>query len=943
MRCLLASPGGLLLRSAGTLLRRRSCSGPLLLLLGAAICLFYQTLVLARNRSRVRSGPQQPDSRRPTEEEVLMESRRWICSLEALQRETQVQTWSERAVVLTGRLPLSDTEVQLYHRVLQQLDHQVHLSRYAETSSLLRSPRGVDGWSLLLCLSSAEQSCLRRISFSNLQQHHQMVNLLPSLMEAFSDVGGGLCAFMARSQLAGVGLPMRPRSCGSTNEKLLVPPDSFSGSSPPDQVPPPALVAMVNVYVLVTSVTPLTSFLHDISVVTTNQQPARRPVKLRDFLREQLGRSTSHDALGQVKRVISEVLQAAASNEERCASCFQLLTFILLFSRSITPVIVKVDTELTFSSLSDDTFERQITKDQILEDTLRFLLTSRTHLSPDTHLLPQAERQQTGLCGRTLGVCLSEDHFLLLLRLQQQLRTPSAFTLLFPSIPSSSSWPPRSLSDLLPLLAHHYDSHTNSSCRSNEDTEEPISQQPALSPPRLQDEGVCMDPHLRQIYTDPALTLTPPFSPDVKEYRAEVSFDTVTIRIRPEPFSDACRVHLDEHRGPRMANYPLGLGDSRISILVTDDADPKEPVVMTIYTVLVSRESRPSLPMFGDHVTCSFVQDCGLLVQPGVPCGLQAHIQSEGPVQTCSSGHVPGRWVVPCLSCSDNRTCDWREVAWQPDGCSHPVVDRSQLQDCMRDRKVLFIGDSTNRGMMYFLMERVNSSLEDWGKAHDTLIYKNLNGGQTLVGYSYYPQFWLEKKNRPTFRQALLQLLHRSRPLMNSDLTVLVVGGVQWLKVDHLRTIRDVLDRESLSNITVVVKSLGMGFHLPVDGIRSLTLMEIQALYQDNSNIIKTAEHHGYEAIDTFSMTMGRYKEFLQGRCACHYHEVEKFWPPKTLIQSSFTTNGTRPGPGLSSQSAVPDTEQEAGSSTPRYHVRGLVNQVYSEILLSRLCPRTRA
>lgn len=56
-----------------------------------------------------------------------------------------------------------------------------------------------------------------------------------------------------------------------------------------------------------------------------------------------------------------------------------------------------------------------------------------------------------------------------------------------------------------------------------------------------------------------------------------------------------------------MANYPVGLGNSRISIVVTDDGGP-EAVVMTIYTVHIYRESRPSLPMFGDHVMCSFVQ-----------------------------------------------------------------------------------------------------------------------------------------------------------------------------------------------------------------------------------------------------------------------------------------------------------------------------------------------
>lgn len=44
--------------------------------------------------------------------------------------------------------------------------------------------------------------------------------------------------------------------------------------------PPPAQVVMVNVYVLVTSVKPLTSFLHDISVVTTNQEQRGRATEV---------------------------------------------------------------------------------------------------------------------------------------------------------------------------------------------------------------------------------------------------------------------------------------------------------------------------------------------------------------------------------------------------------------------------------------------------------------------------------------------------------------------------------------------------------------------------------------------------------------------------------------------------------------------------------------
>lgn len=89
-------------------------------------------------------------------------------------------------------------------------------------------------------------------------------------------------------------------------------------------------------------------------------------------------------------------------------------------------------------------------------------------------------------------------------------------------------------------------------------------------------------------------------------------------------------------------------------------------------------------------------------------------------------------------------------VPASPPGCLQPVC-----------AQVLFLGDSTTRGMMYFLLERVNASLEDWAQAHQLLVYRNLNAGRTTVSYTYYPQFWLEKPRRPTFRQALLQLISR--------------------------------------------------------------------------------------------------------------------------------------------------------------------------------------
>jgi hypothetical protein len=34
------------------------------------------------------------------------------------------------------------------------------------------------------------------------------------------------------------------------------------------------------------------------------------------------------------------------------------------------------------------------------------------------------------------------------------------------------------------------------------------------------------------------------------------------------------------------------------------------------------------------------------------------------------------------------------------------------------------------------------------------------------------------------------------------------------------------------------------------------------------------AKHHHMDVVDTFNITAARYKDFLQGKCACHFHKV---------------------------------------------------------------------
>lgn len=76
-------------------------------------------------------------------------------------------------------------------------------------------------------------------------------------------------------------LPIHLLSPGKGGRRIISP-GRFSSSDSHFDVgaPPPALVVMVNVYVLVTSVKPLTSFLHDISVVTTNQEQRGRATQV---------------------------------------------------------------------------------------------------------------------------------------------------------------------------------------------------------------------------------------------------------------------------------------------------------------------------------------------------------------------------------------------------------------------------------------------------------------------------------------------------------------------------------------------------------------------------------------------------------------------------------------------------------------------------------------
>ncbi|XP_063302905.1 cadherin-like and PC-esterase domain-containing protein 1 isoform X2 [Pelobates fuscus] len=678
---------------------------------------------------------------------------------------------------------------------------------------------------------------------------------------------------------------------------------------------------LLRTYVLVTSMSPLRAFIHSTGIVQKQPNEPYIPIKLQHFYLNFVKSELASKAFNALKETIGKFLltlevvsEASATGDQtinRCTECFQLLTVDIVHRNPLHPTV--------------------------LQDNACWV---------DGHM---------DFTQATLHTLYS---------FAEELPSPGEFEMIYPSIsPSLVAWknelyhhfdPMRNLgsissmhSILLDLLKDFHIhkmnlTHAMSSVR-KQNIQSTLSGAANRGSAGSEHINCSNDndtlSHIRRIFSRPRLDLSPEFSPNIKAYDADVPFDVVTVEIGAEPSNCKSRVHLDDKEGPRVANYPLGLGSNQITIFITDESKPS-PLLLGSYKITVHREDRPSLPLFDHYKVCGFVQDCGLIIDGEQRCGLLSLSSeslsrlSQAQKRKCTTGDAKGQWIVPCMSCADNRTCDWRVMSWQPYTCHHHILSTKALQQCLQDRKVLFIGDSTNRGIMYYLIERVNETLQEWQKSHDMRFYRNVNQERTMVGYSYYPQFWINATQRPTFELALKQLLFRSRPLKNTNQTILVVGGVQWLNPNHLKMIYNVLNRENLSDILVIIKSTGMGFHLPVYGIRSLSQIQVRQLLEENLLILKTAHLYGFEVVDTFSITMGRYKEFLHGKCGCHFHEVVKsktfqdLDKKKMKLLKNYTYGNVR-------FSQIQDHMSNLKSS---YHVMGPVNQVYSEILLSRMC-----
>ncbi|XP_015745666.1 cadherin-like and PC-esterase domain-containing protein 1, partial [Python bivittatus] len=449
-----------------------------------------------------------------------------------------------------------------------------------------------------------------------------------------------------------------------------------------------------------------------------------------------------------ITEVFSEAALPQPQTTSQCSSCFQMLTFDIGFRHTFYPIVLEVHEYFDFQADEDSFSEDQTVKEILLRDTFRILLSNQSSSSTFFEAMQNVYRSariKDEHLQENSDYCLTLEELNPLISFVKGIQNLGQFELLFPSAVPKIHFllhdlyrmvnPGKKFNSILavhwflsnlrkqfqgisniapanlpkgqnnsknkPWMTATWSNHgisysekENIKLRVSSPVKEKDKELHILN---LAKEMHCSHdketlPHIRQIITSPPLDLNPNFDPRIKEYCSEVPFDLLTIKIRVEPMNCQGEAHLDERKGPSSAHYPLGLGINRVIILITDKSHSLHEIV-SIYKIIIFREDRPSLPLFDDFMLCGFVQDCGSIIHPEESCGLQPlsaeylSTISQPQLKTCEMGDVKGQWIVPCLSCSDNRTCDWRQITWQPRNCQYPVLNKPELQKCVERKK----------------------------------------------------------------------------------------------------------------------------------------------------------------------------------------------------------------------------------------------------------------
>ncbi|KAF2974574.1 hypothetical protein EK904_001441 [Melospiza melodia maxima] len=272
-----------------------------------------------------------------------------------------------------------------------------------------------------------------------------------------------------------------------------------------------------------------------------------------------------------------------------------MLTFDIGFGMSIHPVVLKVHENFDFQADNESTTQDQISKELLFEDTFKFLLSNE---SSTFSFIEALQKIYESSVSKLFPSSAPKIQMLLrdLYRMLDPMRRLSSVL--------TVHWLLSSVLQQFQFI--NKEAQTNlSEWQLSQENMSPKQNFPSDFKKNHEDKDTLS--HIRQIFTSPQLDLNPQFNPKIREYYAEVPFDMVTVKIGAEPSNCQCHVHLDNKKGPSIANYPLGLGLNKVIILLTDDLQPS-PEIVSSYRITIYREDRPSLPLFDDYMMCGFVQ-----------------------------------------------------------------------------------------------------------------------------------------------------------------------------------------------------------------------------------------------------------------------------------------------------------------------------------------------
>ncbi|XP_046406281.1 cadherin-like and PC-esterase domain-containing protein 1 [Ischnura elegans] len=673
------------------------------------------------------------------------------------------------------------------------------------------------------------------------------------------------------------------------------------------------------------------------------------------------------------------VAQSGATRRFRCWNCFQLMGVDLVYNTSLHPEVLEFDGQPSMRPWGAGAARRRASAADALRGALLLemlqILYAAERVSEDVAAALQAADRHLhigivgGKCEAWHEICLSMDDLRFILDTRREAVHLNDFRRIYPT--SNAEQYSKFISDLqmLPETTkdnkrnekHHLTpkmhillSHLEATFRAQEVPEyeysylaesrlhnssynlegyhvsglrSPPGDAQGIPPTRngcSSEESSRGSAHLRLLDVLP-VGVEPPFTPLWTEYSAVVPYAMTIVRVSAVPISCSLSVRIDNHIRPTMSvTTALGVGENRVAVHLVDALG----AVLNTYTLTIRRMAASEERASGNQssaAVCSLRQECDLRVSLSEPCGLvweernnsswSEFLEEMKRLPPCRDGDAAGRWVLPCESCDERDSCAWSAARWQPYHCTHRLVSKEDVARCLDGKKLLFLGDSTNRGMMHYILERLNGSLGTCDKTHYMRVYSNLNKGRTTFVFAYYPQFWLPSTERPDFEKTLDQLLLKSQPVQNNSDTVIIVGGVHWLSIQHLQALTRTLQREGLQGAVIVVKTLGSGFHTQVEGVHYLPKAQQEKLLLHSMELAEFAKQHSMEVVDTFNITIARYKDFLQGKCACHFHKVVEV-----------------PGP----------EEGSPAKQQTRYRVEGPINAIYSEILLGRVCKGAR-